>query len=229
MRTSPCYRPDFHVLATNVVDNLQEVKAVLQQAKSRGVARFLDLNRLSHQHIDDIEEDEEAMSEGSIVPEAKRRRLELLPVPDVEYPPSEPDETMPVPPDATLADPTQLPQQAPEDFDFDELLDELEEPSAEVFPPTPNESTTTTTLPTTTAQAESQLPPPDTTIQPHPQPALDPQTAERYAQPSNETFQQQRLRVDRQETMSFGPSRASSELMRPHHTQDLLQLRTWPM
>ena len=216
LRCAPHHvRPDFNVLASNVIDNLQEAKAVLQQAKSRGVARFLDLNRLNLQHIDDVGEDEEGMSEGSIVPEAKRRRLELTPAPEVEYEPSEPDDNMHVPPVPNPDLPDQPQAQAPDDFDLDEMLNELEEPSAEVFPPTPlNHPDDTSTPPTTTIQDENN---PHlqqaTTQQPSPTPALDSQTAERYAQPIGETFQQQRLRVDRQETMSFGPSRPT---LRPH-------------
>ena len=59
------------------------------------------------------------------------------------------------------------------------------EPSAEVFPPTP---------------AAGQ--------------ALDPATAERFQVPQQETFEQRRARVDRQETLSFGPRR--SQLQSSH-------------
>ncbi|CAL1159384.1 unnamed protein product [Cladocopium goreaui] len=53
------------------------------------------------------------------------------------------------------------------------------EPSAEVFPPTP---------------AAGQV--------------LDPATAERFQVPQQEIFEQRRARVDRQETLSFGPRRS---------------------
>ena len=49
-------RPDFHALATNAIDNLQEAKNVLQQINSRGVTRYLDLSKINKQHIDDVEE-----------------------------------------------------------------------------------------------------------------------------------------------------------------------------
>ena len=45
------------------MDNLLEAKEVLRQVKSRGVTRFLDLNRLNRQHMDDINEDEEMISD----------------------------------------------------------------------------------------------------------------------------------------------------------------------
>ena len=141
--------------------------------------------------------------------------MELTPVPDVDYSPSEAaDDAMPIP--AEEHPPTGAP---PDDFDLDDFLNEQEEPSAEVFPPTPALSTSstlppqTTSSPTTTTD-NTQQPQPSNLNQPSPIQALDSQTAERYVQPPiGETFQQQRLRVDRQETMSFGPSRSSSR----HH------------
>ena len=78
LRCAPHHcRPDFRQITNNVVDNLLEAKEVLRQVKSRGVTRFLDLNRLNRQHIDDINEDEEMISDheaDDYVPEAKRRR-----------------------------------------------------------------------------------------------------------------------------------------------------------
>eukprot|EP00435_Cladocopium_sp_Y103_P010330 s1562_g2.t1 len=68
LRCAPHHcRPDFHALATNAIDNLQEAKTVIQQIKSRGVTRYLDLNKVNKQHIDDVEEDEEMISNGSDV------------------------------------------------------------------------------------------------------------------------------------------------------------------
>ena len=79
LRCAPHHcRPDFRQITNNVVDNLLEAKEVLRQVKSRGVTRFLDLNRLNRQYIDDINEDEEMISDheaDDYVPEAKRRRL----------------------------------------------------------------------------------------------------------------------------------------------------------
>ena len=82
LRCAPHHcRPDFRQINNNVVDNLLEAKEVLRQVKSRGVTRFLDLNRLNRQHIAHINKDEEMISNreaDDYVPEAKRRRLAEL-------------------------------------------------------------------------------------------------------------------------------------------------------
>ena len=137
-------RPDFHTLATNAVDNLQEAKAVIQQIKSRGVTRYLDLSKVNKQHIDDVGEDEEMISNSSGGEQvAKRRRLDLSPAPSVSYEPSLADEfEVPIPPEPHDAGPAMLPVtvpqhgglQEPGDADPDGVIDE---PSAEQFPPTP--------------------------------------------------------------------------------------------
>jgi len=44
---------------------LQEAKAVIQQIKSRGVTRYLDLSKVNIQHIDNVGEDEEIISNSS--------------------------------------------------------------------------------------------------------------------------------------------------------------------
>lgn len=82
--------------------------------KSRGVTRYLDLNRVNKQLIVDVEEDEEMMSDGSNVEqEAKRRPLDLSLAPSVSYESSiADDDEVPVPPEprapglcGVLADP----------------------------------------------------------------------------------------------------------------------------
>jgi len=146
-------RPDFNAMAVNTIDNLQEAKDVLRQMKSRGVTRYLDLNRVNEQLIVDVEEDEEMMSHGSNVEqEAKRRPLDLSLAPSVSYESSiADDDEVPVPPEphapglrGVLADPiaaneTGAPHEVPvpepsDNFHIDQFLDE---PSAEQFPPTP--------------------------------------------------------------------------------------------
>eukprot|EP00435_Cladocopium_sp_Y103_P053401 s295_g17.t1 len=56
---------NYHALATNAIDNFQEGKMVIQQIKSRRVTRYFDLNKVKKQYIDDLEEDEEMISNGS--------------------------------------------------------------------------------------------------------------------------------------------------------------------
>eukprot|EP00435_Cladocopium_sp_Y103_P020469 s5461_g5.t1 len=159
-------RPDFHALATNVIDNLEEAKNVLRQIKSRGaknvlrqiksrgVTRYLDLSRVNRQHIDDIEEDEEMMSDSSNPEQAsKRRRLAMSPAPSVSYEPSLADD-VPIPPEQDDADhnndlPAAPEATMPHDVPVPETgdnLDNLSEPSAEQFPPTPMASSTMTGL-----------------------------------------------------------------------------------
>ena len=204
-------RPDFHTLATNAVDNLQEAKAVIQQIKSRGVTRYLDLSKVNKQHIDDVGEDEEMISNSSGGEQAaKRRRLDLSPAPSVSYEPSLADEfEVPVPPEPQDAGPAMLPatatqhgeQQEPGDADFDGNSDE---PSAELFPPPAL--------------------PDQPSLPPQPSPDLHPQ------QPSTsaaETFQQRRDRMDRQEMLPilFGPNRRQRShdgpYVRPDNADDL--------
>ena len=208
------------------MDNLLEAKEVLRQVKSRGVTRFLDLNRLNRQHIDDINEDEEMISDheaDDYVPEAKRRRLAELQdgaEGDDDYEPSIADDGPcddDQPPDdghhpspglmglpegspsspgllgqhdglspspGLMGPPAPMADEPPLPPTLPINNNDEVEPSAEVFPPTP---------------AAGQ--------------ALDPATAERFQVP-RETFEQRRARVDRQETLSFGPRR--SQLQSSH-------------
>ena len=209
------------------MDNLLEAKEVLRQVKSRGVTRFLDLNRLNRQHMDDINEDEEIISDheaDDYVPEAKRRRLAELhngAEGDDDYEPSiaddDPHNDGQPPDDGHHPSPglMGLPEESPSSPGLMGQHDGLSpspglmgppdappapmaeppqpptlpinnndevEPSAEVFPPTP---------------AAGQV--------------MDPATAERFQIPQQETFEQRRSRVDRQETLSFGPRRSQPQ------------------
>ena len=195
-----------------MVDNLLEAKEVLRQVKSRAMTRFLDLNRLNHQYIDNINENEEMISDheaDNYVPEAKRRRLaelqdgaegnddyELLIVDDDsrnnDQSPDDGHHPFPglmelpekLPPSPGLMGPPDAP---PAPMADEPLLppmlpinnnDEVE-PSAEVFPPTP---------------AAGQV--------------LDPAIIEKFQVPQQEIFEQRRVRVDRQEILSFGSRRS---------------------
>ena len=217
-------RPDFHTLATNAVDNLQEAKAVIQQIKSRGVTRYLDLSKVNKQHIDDVGEDEEMISNSSGGEQvAKRRRLDLSPAPSVSYEPSLADEfEVPIPPEPHDAGPAMLPVtvpqhgglQEPGDADPDGVIDE---PSAEQFPPTPMAPSS---IPQTFTPALPDQPSPP--LQPsHDLPPQQPETS------AAETFQQRRDRMDRQEMLLilFGPNRRQRShdgpYVRPDNADDL--------
>ena len=93
IRAAPHHvRPDFTAIEETAVENLKDAASTLQSLKSRGVTRFLDLNRANKQDLLDVEEHEEEMSphEG---PEHKRRRLDAAIDDSLEdYTPSEPAE-----------------------------------------------------------------------------------------------------------------------------------------
>lgn len=91
IRAAPHHvRPDFTAIEDTAVENLKDATSTLQALKSRGVTRYVDLNRVNKQDLLDVEEHEEKLSpdEGH---EAQRRRL--APMPDdediEEYTPSE--------------------------------------------------------------------------------------------------------------------------------------------
>ena len=149
---------------------------------------------------------------GDYVPESKRRRIaETVTANDFDYAPSKLDgDGLPtIDEDAVahhpLGDMSQDQQQDAQPSPIQEQtiaeqlgpladlirtdLEEVstrntEEPSVKVFPPTPMSDAEPSALP-----------------------KLDPATSARFQVPQQETFEQQRLRVDRQETLSFGPSR----------------------
>ena len=52
--------------------------------KSRGVTRFLDLNRANKRNIEEVEEDEEMMDDGTDEPALRRPRLEVHPDVDLD-------------------------------------------------------------------------------------------------------------------------------------------------
>ena len=113
IRAAPHHvRPDCTAIEETAVENLRDAAATLQSLKSRGVTRFIYLNRVNKPDLLDVEEHEEEMSpdEG---PEHKRRRYDATIDEDLEdYTPSEPpnegklqgtraeDETVPAEPAA---------------------------------------------------------------------------------------------------------------------------------
>ena len=208
------------------MDNLLEAKEVLGQVKSRGVTRFLDLNRLNRQHIDDINEDEEMISDheaDDYVPEAKRCRLAELQNgaesdDDYDYEPSiaddiphDDDDDQP-PDDGHRPSPglMGLPEESPLSpghmGQSDGLMGPLDAPPAPMAEP-PQQPT----LPITD---RDEVEPSAEVFPPTPAAGQVMATAERFQVPQQETFEQRRARVDRQETLSFGPRR--SQLQSSH-------------
>ena len=114
LRCAPHHvRPDFRSTETTI-GGLEEARQALASLKSRGVTRFLDLNRANKRNIEEVDadEDEEMMDDGSDEPAPRRPRLEVHPGDDLDLP------GMPAP----AAPPSQYelaPQPQPEDLPDD--------------------------------------------------------------------------------------------------------------
>ena len=196
IRAAPHHvRPDFTSIEDTAVENLKDATSTLQALKSRGVTRYVDLNKANKQDLLDVEEHEEELSldEG---PELKRRRLAHQPDEEQdmeEYTPSEPSEPQGVP-------------------SFSAPQIETDEPMPAALPslPRPEDLPAVPGSPSALSrsdQPEPSIEPEPPTVPPTPV-HLDPVTSEAYKTPTApETFQQQRLRLDKQETLSFGPQR----------------------
>ena len=197
----------------HAIDDTQLALNTVRQLKSRGVTRFYDLNRVDRQNLADVEEDEHGQgssinsgSEHEMTPPRQRPRLMLDSQPTVTTNSAEaaPQIEATTPPTVTTnsaeaassqavapaaqeqgpeTEATTSPPPVPGD------IDGWSEPSQE---PSEEPRIRTTRPPTPSAQ---------------PRPTLDPATAELYESAPAETFQQQRLRFNRQETLSFAPFR----------------------
>ena len=196
IRAAPHHvRPDFTSIEDTAVENLKDATSTLQALKSRGVTRYVDLNKANKQDLFDVEEHEEELSldEG---PELKRRRLAHQPDEEQdmeEYTPSEPSEPQGVP-------------------SFSAPQIETDEPMPAALPPLPRPEDLPAVPGSPSALSRSDQPEPSIEPEPPTVPPtpvhLDPVTSEAYKTPTApETFQQQRLRLDKQETLSFGPQR----------------------
>ena len=195
------------------IEDTRDALNLVRQLKSRGVTRFYDLHRVNRQNLADVEDDEQGEgtqldteSEHEMTPPRRRPRLSMDPppapseAPPASPPPDEPAPAQSVAPTALEEGPaaeatTSLP---PVPGDDDEVISEPSQEPSEEPPVAPS-------MPSTPA------PRPPTT---QPQPTLDPATAALYESQPAETFQQQRLRFNRQETLSFAPFRR-----RPQHGQ----------
>ena len=80
IRAAPHHvRPEFNHLENTAVENLEDANRVLQSLKSRGVTRFIDLDKVNRQNLLDVDEHEEE-EEDLDEPDSKRRRLDELPL-----------------------------------------------------------------------------------------------------------------------------------------------------
>ena len=129
---------------TTRLENLQEAKKEVQNLRSRGVTRFLDLPRLNKQNLADVEEDEEGqgdpVEEDEDQPPRQRRRLDLPPLlPEVD---GEMEEmSVEYSPTTQANSPVAIP------IDFEtELPSPPQEPHRNQTPLTPPPATTSTTV-----------------------------------------------------------------------------------
>ena len=103
LRCAPHHvRTDFRTASKEtIVDGLEEARKIVNDLKSRGVTRFLDLNRVNKRQIDDVASDEEAdedMDFGSPEPPLRRLRTDG----HSEALDSQPQSGQPMAPDAEL-------------------------------------------------------------------------------------------------------------------------------
>ena len=182
----------------HALDDTQLALNTVRQLRSRGVTRYYDLHRLNRQHLADVEDDEhgtsdnlESDSDHEMAPPRQRPRLSVSPAPPEDSPdpapeapaaeaqasPAAPAETEDQPDGAQIP----IPEGDVSPLSGISLSEPSEEPAIPTAAPTPH-------------SAKSQ-------------PTLDPTTAALYETAGPETFQQQRLRFSRQETISFAPWR----------------------
>ena len=229
LRCAPHHvRSDFRS-ADTVVGGLVEARRAVAELKSRGVTRFLDLNRVNKRSIDDVDEDEEADEGedlGIVEPPMRRRRagdgepssgaLDLGNDGDI----AEPEDYSPsiAPADDLPAVPTAAPQAVPPALPPAVLPAGNEIPDDDTIPTEPGEDTPLNVDDETEPGLEPSIPssPTSTTRTRTPRagpsavPQLDPAVASLYERVDNEDFAARRLRIDRQETLGYGPQRGRS-------------------
>ena len=224
LRCAPHHvRADFRT-ADTVIGGLVEARRLVSQLKSRGVTRYLDLERVNKRNIEDVDEDEEADGEeetGDIPqPPLRRQRLDDLPSMDFDL---GDDEHLPEPPDDTYTPSyAPVPEQAEDVVIPDDPLNE----DLDTIPTEPGEETPLNSNETEPG-LENSIPPsvpdsPGSTTRSRsqrgeaaPVPSLDPALASLYEPATAEDFASRRLRFDRQETMSYGPQRVRSSTVVP--------------
>ena len=223
LRCAPHHvRADFRS-ADTVVGGLVEARRAVAELKSRGVTRFIDLNRVNKRSIDDVDDDEEADDGddlGIIEPPFRRHRSDAaepasgaldLDLGDdgnqEDYSPSVAPVENPAPPAAVP--PAVLPAVPPAEADI---------PDDVTIPTEPGEDTPVNQDDETEPGLEPSIPPSPTSTNrtrtpraaPAEVPTLDPAVASLYERVENEDFAARRLRFDQQETLSYGPQRARS-------------------
>ena len=231
LRCSPHHvRSDYTSANTQVADAKLAIKDV-QSLKSRGVTRYLDLDKANRQNLLDIEDEDVGMHSDPEILEPPLQRRRLGPVDETVLPPLPdvmPEDVSPVPTSPAS-------NMVPEDIEPLEIDDESNDflpvpaavpPQAEL--PQPAEHHQQAVLPQPAElPLQHELPQPGVPAEsldepnmepPHPPtpagpPAtqaefqLDPATAALYEPAEPESFRGMRRRFDNQETAIFGPLR----------------------
>ena len=139
IRAAPHHvRPDFTDLQVSI-DGLQAARHDIAGLKSRGVTRFLDLDKMNRRNIDDVDDDEEGMQDDAPgdgedgdppEPPQHRRRTDDHAGLDLDLQPGDPTglDFMPVPALEPIAEPTGL------DLDLQSVGERSEEYSPSIAP-----------------------------------------------------------------------------------------------
>ena len=221
-------RPDFTNSSQTLLGNLQEAKRHLQELKSRGVTRYLDLNVVNKRNIDDVDDDEQedapfdfggddSPDDPDSPQEPPRQRRRLAPLPrldsgdnldmdfeDASYAPTTPagpEEVLDLTasPAEVVPRPEDVPIPDPSDLLYDAVLTPPDQRS-----PVGEPGPAATNLP---EPEHSAAPAPSRSLEFGPLP-LDPDVAQLYAPAGpGEDFLRARRRIDQQETQAFQPVR----------------------
>ena len=226
LRCAPHHvRADFRT-ADTVIGGLVEARRLVNQLKSRGVTRYLDLERVNKRNIEDVDEDEEAdgEEEPGVLPQPplRRQRLDDAPSGALDLDLGD-DGHLPEPPDDVYT-PSYAPE--PEHAEDVAIPDDVLNEGLDTIPTEPGEDTPLNSNETEPG-LEPSIPPsvpdsPGSTTRSRsqrgdaaPVPALDPALANLYEPATAEDFASRRLRFDRQETMSYGPQRVRPSTVVP--------------
>ncbi len=133
LRCAPHHvRDDFRTATKEtIVDGLSEARKIVMDLKSRGVTRFIDLNRANKRQIDDVASDEEAdedMELASPEPPLRRMRTE---VPHAETPDSLPPSGLPIQQPVEIVD---VPPDQASQADTEEYTPSVQPPPVDSLP-----------------------------------------------------------------------------------------------
>lgn len=233
LRCAPHHvRPDFRQVGGETsIGGLESARRAVSELKSRGVTRFIDLNKLNKRRLEEVDTDEEGLDDDDfpdLGPPRRRPRLDIEMEVDQEELPDTIAELDALQPSRSISPAPTTPGISPVGQDAAALIP-IPESDVEADPPATGAGHPVPMLDEPPAGGEPPQPPaadghppglsgdePEPNEEPsippsaraqHPEISLDPETASLY-EPSTgrEDFAARRLRYDRQETMQFGPT-----------------------